>query len=68
MANVVGRFYVITGEDLRRCNESRLSRRPITLARMSETHEMKTFTGVVQAVAYIRNPPSMSWRITISDH
>ena len=60
------RFYVVTDEDLRRCNESRKSCRQITITGATETHEVKVFTGVVQSVDYIRtNQPSMSWRVTM---
>ena len=59
-------FYVSTDEDVLRCRQSHIGHRPVTISGTTEDRETKTFTGIVEAVDYIRsNPPSMSWRVTM---
>jgi hypothetical protein len=64
MGNRLCQFYVSMDEDVLRCRQSHVGHRPITITGTTEDGESETFTGIVEAVDYIRtNPPSMSWRV-----
>ena len=61
-------FYIGADADLRRCRESRETGRPITITGTTEDRKLQTFTGIVQALEYVRrNPGDLSWHVTMRD-
>jgi hypothetical protein len=61
-------FYIGGDDDIRECRESLQKRQLITISALTEDRQIKTFTGIVQSLEYLRwNPPNMCWKVTVRD-
>jgi hypothetical protein len=67
----MARFYIsaVNAEAaVRRCGESQIHGRAITITGADENGEIKAFSGVVQSIEETRDAPkSRRWRVTIVD-
>jgi hypothetical protein len=61
-------FYISSNFDLHECRQSQDSGRRITIVGLTKDGERETFTGVVEALQYVRgNAGALSWRVTMRD-